>query len=113
MKRFKIGDKVIALTNPVGRVQPRVKGKIYIVKATKFCSECGDQCINIFDEYTAPVSKCICNHRMSSNNMWWTNSKLFAHVQDLESEIAEAVAEEDYEFADILHKIQEEQLIEK
>lgn len=109
-KRFKIGDKVVSLTNPLSEgSQPRVKGKVYKVQAIQYCPGCGTQTINLgyhlppnkFSEY----SDCTCGKEALNEGLYWTLSKYFARVDDLEAAIEEAIAEEDYETAAALRDL--------
>jgi hypothetical protein len=48
MKKFKIGDKVVALVGQIHpNAQPRIKGQIYTVIDIMFCSRDGHQLINL------------------------------------------------------------------
>ena len=108
-KRFQIGDKVVSLTNPTREgSQPRVKGKTYNVQAVQYCSGCGVQVINL--GYHLPnnaiyYSGCICGKEIFNEGLFWTLSKFFAKVDDLETAIEEAVENEDYETAAILRDL--------
>jgi hypothetical protein len=120
-KRFKIGDKVVSLTNPATEgSQPRVKGKTYNVKAVQYCSGCGAQVINL--GYHLPIpnstirysdySDCVCGKEVLNEGLFWTLSKFFARADDLESAIEEAVENEDYETAATLRDLNKEFAIE-
>jgi len=109
-KRFKIGDKVVSLTNPATEgSQPRVKGKTYNVKAVQYCSGCGTQNINL--GYGLPPNKfsnygdCTCGKEALNEGLYWTLSKYFARVDDLDTAIEEAVENEDYETAATLRDL--------
>lgn len=106
MSRFNIGDKVIALTNPT-RVnsQPRVKGQMYIVQKIMYCSNCGIQMINIDPKSILSIFNCTCNNDQPCDGYHFTQSVLFAKVDDLEEELKEAVHNEDYELASILRNV--------
>lgn len=108
MKRFKIGDSVVALNNPTNsRSQPRVKGTVYKVVDIMYCFGCGMQVINI-GERSQPSSGfvvCTCNVRIPNKDLCWTYSEYFAKVDDLADAIEAAVAEEDYETAAMLRDI--------
>jgi hypothetical protein len=114
-KRFKIGDRVVSLTNPATEgSQPRVKGKTYSVQAVQYCSGCGVQVINI--GYRLPnnamiysdYSDCVCGKEVFNEGLFWTLSKFFAKVDDLETAIEEAVQNEDYETAATLRDLNKE-----
>lgn len=48
MNNFKVGEKVVALTNPrKASDRPRVAGQVYTVLAVSYCSSCGMQAIDI------------------------------------------------------------------
>jgi len=104
---FKIGQKVVALTNPPDDTcQPRVKGKIYTVIDVLYCHKCGIQSINLgYKAVHANVVECICGVDKSNEGLRWTLSSLFAPLDNLESSITEAVEKEDYETAQLLHDI--------
>jgi hypothetical protein len=105
-KRFKIGDKVVALTNPKSEFgQPRIKGNTYVVNAIMYCSGCGEQEINIGSSNPKNTTKCTCGELMLSKGLKWTHSHLFTKINDLDSAIEEAVENEDYEMAAILRDL--------
>lgn len=108
MKRFEIGEVVIALTNPRSeRCQPRTKGSTYVVCAIQYCSKCGTQLINIGPKARINISGigvCSCGSYMQHEGLCWTKSDLFARPQELQAEIQEAVAVENYEKA---HELQQ------
>lgn len=112
MKQFKIGDKVIALTNPKdSNGQPRIKGHVYIVEDVLWCAKCGGQKINLgyFDDSIRRT--CICGTPYNGEGKQWTMSKHFALVDDVDAELEEAVEAEDYEFAALLRDAQRELII--
>lgn len=102
MKKFKIGEKVIALTNPLSDMsQRRVKGNIYTVLAISYCYNCGRQAINIDPTpITAEFTRCNCGARQSTHGLWWTNSKYFSKVD--KDSLQEAIDEENYELAALI-----------
>jgi hypothetical protein len=108
-KRFKIGDKVVSLTNPATEgSQPRVKGKTYNVKAIQYCSGCGEQVINLgyhLPDDVSNYSDCNCGKEVFNEGLYWTLSKYFARVDDLDTAIEEAVQNEDYETAATLRDL--------
>lgn len=109
MKRFEIGDKVVALvssTHPF--TQTRIKGNVYTVEDILYCTKCGIQVINIGQKCkgnTGLLECSICGDTSSNRNLGWTQSRYFAKVDDLSEAIEEAVAEEDYETAALLRDI--------
>ncbi len=108
MSKFKIGEKVIALTNPPNdRCQNRVKGHVYEVKAIKYCMGCGQQMINIGGVTSNPYVACIlCGTNFQPNgNLQWTGQRHFAKVEDKSETLEEALANEDYELATILRDL--------
>jgi len=101
--RHSIGDKVVALTNPKDQYcQPRLKGTVYTVLDYKYCSKCGTQAINIGEITTSEYAECSCGSISISNCKCWTDSMHFANIKNIESELLEAIKNEDYEFASIL-----------
>jgi hypothetical protein len=113
-QQFKVGERVIALdscpeTDPSR--QPRVKGKIYEVKAVLYCSGCGSQKINIgYNSLsTSGQLRCDCNKRGDAEGLKWTNSSHFAKLDNIDNLIKEAVEDEDYELAATLRDLQLEE----
>ena len=108
-KWFKIGDNVVALNNPLNsKSQPRVKGKVYKVQAIQYCPGCGTQTINLgyhLPDDVSDYSDCTCGKESSNEGLYWTLSNYFARVDDLETAIEEAIAEEDYETAATLRDL--------
>lgn len=100
---FKIGEKVIPLTNrPSGRHQPRVKGKLYIVLGVNYCNKCGYQDINISGLHNGEISDkidCNCGNSHDNFGLWWTDSRRFIRPEHLEGLMLEKANEEDYESA--------------
>lgn len=99
--KFKIGDKVVALTNTpanvLERCQPRKKGEVYKVIDTKECDNCGSQMVNVSD---TPSSRefllCHCGGKLATDGVHWTLSINFAPVDEI---LAHALEIEDYEYA--------------
>lgn len=115
MGNFKIGEKVIALTNPRDpNSQPRVKGQLYEVLDVLYCSKCGEQLINITTIQThSPTFYCECGQRRIPNhNKYWTYSRFFAKPEELQSELDRAIEEENYEEAITIRDILGEQVKE-
>ena len=107
MNKFKVGDKVIALTNPQSEGgQFRVKGQTYTVEAIQYCHACGCQNINIGEKpvFNSLYIQCSCGSKQPHNNLGWTNSKYFAPIDNLENIMEEAIANEDYELCSLLLK---------
>lgn len=108
-KRFKIGDEVVALNNPKNNLcQPRIKGKTYTVNSVIYCSGCGRQCINlglsIPDNFGSNL-KCSCGKTTPNLRLHWTRSKYFAKLDELDKELEEAIANEDYDTAIIIRDL--------
>lgn len=103
--RHKVGDKVVSLTTRTEfNGQPRVKGQVYEVLNTRFCTCCGEQTINIEPTLSGLTkSRCTCGN-ITHTKLWWTRSTHFANLNNLEENIAEAVETEDYETAAMLDK---------
>lgn len=107
---FKIGDEVIALTNPKNnRCQPRVKGNKYIVKDTLYCSKCGQQRINLGEKTGDWLSNTLicteCKTKQHTENLYWTKSSLFIKPQELQATLEQALKEENFELACTLRDI--------
>lgn len=105
--RHNIGDKVIALNDsPNEFCQFRVKGNIYTVLDTHYCSKCGIQSINIGTQLSGDFTACYdCKHAYDSENKKWTISRLFVKVDDIEELLTEAISNEDYELASTLRDL--------
>lgn len=98
MKKFNVGEKVVALTNSPGNMyQPREKGKVYTVLAVGYCSGCGVQRINVAGKNKAGITKCNCGHEQPNNGLWWTKSQFFSRPCELQAELELAEQEERYE----------------
>jgi protein-arginine kinase activator protein McsA len=99
--KFKISDKVVALTNTPQHVlqqcQPRKKGEVYSVIDTRECDNCGSQMVNVSD---SPSERefllCHCGGRLATNGVHWTLSINFAPVDEV---LAHALEQEEYEYA--------------
>jgi hypothetical protein len=102
MNRFKIDEKVVALSSTptayVNRCQPRVKDEVYAVIDSMFCPACGIQLINVSDSPTqAEFVLCSCSQvKMSTKGVHWTDSKHFAPIDEA---LSNALEEENYEYA--------------
>jgi hypothetical protein len=109
--RHKIGDRVVALTNPMDDdCQPRIKGHVYVVEAICYCAKCGKQAINIgqhIDESRYnDETECDCGYSTKENDwLFYTDSELFAKVDDIEETLTEAINNEDYELASMLRDL--------
>lgn len=112
-KEFKIGDKVIALTNPADwNCQQRKKGQIYSVEAVLYCSNCGHQRINIGGKANGNTGNVVCadcGNAQSHNSLGWTHSKFFAKVDEIGDLLNKALEEENYELCSVLTKIKEDE----
>ena len=105
MRNFKIGDEVIALTNPpTDRCQHRVKGNSYIVKEVVFCPTNGHQAIHIGGRTYSDSGyyNCKCGKKHENYNLGLTTSEAFIHKDDLEEKFEDAIENEDYETAQLL-----------
>lgn len=92
---FKIGQKVIALTNPLNSFsQFRVKGKIYIVKDIMYCCKTGMQSINIGGKANSNRTRCECGELHENKGLGWTHSKYFASVEEKGEMMIEFLIEE-------------------
>lgn len=108
MKKFNIGDKVIALDSSQEEgQQKRVKGQQYIVCDIIYCAKCGMQAINLGEKLNAGWSDkylCTCGARNDNFGLWWSKSDRFAPIDDIENIMEEAIANEDYELCSLLIK---------
>jgi hypothetical protein len=102
MNRFKIDEKVVALSSTpaayINRCQPRVKDEVYAVIDSMFCPVCGIQLINVSDSPTqAEFVLCSCSQvKMNTKGVHWTDSKHFAPIDEA---LSHALEEENYEYA--------------
>lgn len=111
-KIFKYGQSIVALTNtPLDtdfRYQKRTRGNVYKVHEIQFCCKCGVQMINIGQVSCSTLNdtlECNCGNEQDALGLYWTESKHFCGMDDLEEEMLFASEKEDYEFAGELKKI--------
>lgn len=109
MNNFKIGETVIALTNPHSeRCQDRIKGKEYTVTNIFYCQTTGEQMININNNTRNHnvIIRCVCGQRHNTySNLQFTLSKLFVRPQNISEQIKKAVEIEDYDTAILLRDL--------
>lgn len=81
---FKVGQKVVALSNPKNsNSQPRVKGKIYTVQDVMYCDKTGKQNINIGFYTKIKLLNCsFCGGTHKTNGKCWTNIRHFKPLHD-------------------------------
>ena len=109
---FNIGDQVVALSNGECPSQPRNKGDIYTITNIFYCSTEGKQLVNINN--TKSCSKtgyisCGCGKKHRKDDHFaYTYSTEFALLENLSDYVEAAIEEENYETADLLHKIMNE-----
>jgi hypothetical protein len=104
--RHSIGDKVVALTNPLNNLcQNRVKGTVYTVLDYTYCSKCGIQSINIGVFTTLEKSECSCGNISLSKGKYWTDSFHFANVDNIKEALSESIKTENYELSSLLRDI--------
>lgn len=109
---FKVGEKVIALTNPSSELgQPRKKGRLYKVNAVMYCSGCGNQVINIGVKSNITSTKCGCNNSQPTNGLWWTNSQHFVRPEEISEAITHFAEKEEFEICGVLKKFEQENLV--
>jgi len=99
--KFKIGDKVVALTDTppavASRCQPRKQGEVYSVLDSRECKTCTSQMINVSDSPSkAEFLLCYCGDKIKTDGVHWTLSLNFAPVDEM---LAHALEQEDYEYA--------------
>lgn len=91
---FKVGEKVVALTNPEnGRCQSRKAGNVYTVMAVSYCVGCGSQRINIGVVDSAPFVRCYCGSRQPTQGFAWTGSRYFTRPISNEYKLEVAIPE--------------------
>jgi hypothetical protein len=107
--RFNRGDCVIALTNPLdSSCQYRIKGNTYKVHDVLYCSNCGEQSINIehpAKDIDLSWIKCDCEHLQPSNGKGWTYSRHFFKPEDADKLLQQAIEIEDYDTAIFIRDI--------
>ena len=106
-QRFKIGDRVISLTNPLNsQCQPRIKGNEYTINKVMYCSSCGQEMVNI-----GPLSRTgnvMCQFDgsiINNGGFMMTRSVHFVKIDDIDIAIEELLKVEDYETCQILKDI--------
>lgn len=109
MKNFKVGDIVVALTNPRTELcQSRIKGNEYNVGAILYCPHCGSQKINI--GCVGTMSTLLCNScgkgGIPNNGLAWTDSKHFILKEDMQETLEEALQDENYDLAILLRDLE-------
>lgn len=108
MNRFKVGDNIVALTNPDNSTcQPRIKGNEYKVMASQYCMGCGIQMINVtggLNPFDTVI--CDCGNIQPSQGLWLTYSKHFIKKEDMQEVFETALQEEDYELAGLLRDLE-------
>jgi hypothetical protein len=115
MRRFKIGEKVVALNSSTHeKAQPRVKGKIYTVTMIMNCQLCGEELINVNNNPSITnVLECECKHTMNNFHRAFTFGKFFAPIDELDILIEQCVEDENYEDAQLFTEVLETTFIEK
>jgi hypothetical protein len=102
MSKFKTGDIVIAITSKVCKINPREEGEAYKVRGVMKCPSCSDEYVCITDETFRPKTiKCAeCGFDQVKSNHPWT-SVIHFRLQgaNLEEQIKDALAVENYELA--------------
>ena len=83
-KEFKVGDEIIAITNPSNNYcQQREIGETYTVKHITYCTCCGTQMVNITDtNCNYKNGNCGCGTQYHTRGMFWTGSKHFIKRED-------------------------------
>ncbi len=109
-QNFNIGDKVIALTNPLDQYcQPRKKGNKYIINGLLYCCKCGHQMINIGKKINRTIMndtiECFCGNTQNADGNFWTSNKHFIKADNIDQAIEQCVEVEDYEFASVLRDL--------
>jgi len=100
MSKFKVGDKVIALVTTLkpGFSQNLIKGKIYVIQKIKYCSECGEQSINIGENEERKSIRCKnCGSSFESKGYAYSSSKRFVLLDEIDELVEECINNEDYE----------------
>ncbi len=115
MKRieFKVGQKVVALMTHNNELHTIFKGGIYTVTEVEYCRKCSIQAVGVgyYDKMVDEVY-CVCGNIDSPFSTASTfSSSRFASLDNLSESIEEAVSNEDYELAQTLTEVAQEQLI--
>ena len=110
---FKVGQKVVALCSYHNNAHSVSKGKIYTISETWYCSVCGVQAIGFGWTALYNTKTCTNNHITPSSGIesYFASSR-FAPLDNLSESIEEAVSNEDYELAQTLTEVAQEQLIQ-
>lgn len=111
MEKFKKGDKIIALVSTKRRnTQPRVKGKVYIVRDIHDCPNCDNQYVNFGYETKKTYKKCnVCGCSFESEELKWTLSKYYIKENDIQKTLKSALEREDYKLAIMIRDINKEE----
>lgn len=111
-KEFTVGEKVIALSTATiaDGYQPRIKGKEYIVTSLYYCPNTGVQKINInnytYEESSYNLTGCKCGQsHVIYSSVVFSSAEHFARREDLQNELAEAIANEDYDKAILIRDL--------
>ncbi len=117
MKRieFKVGQKVVCINTSslvsTKEVKPKlIKGKIYTVNSIIYCGQCGTQKVDVGLIIDVSGVVCCCGFVLEPTARW-AASQRFAPIDNLSESIEEAVSNEDYELAQTLTEVAQEQLI--
>lgn len=103
MKKFKIGDELLCISEPLNDITVKL-GDIITVNEVAYCIKCGSQSINVGPcRYAA--NRCLCGCRTSKDSIRWYGSIRFILLDNLEKEMQEAVENENYDKAIILRDL--------
>jgi len=100
--KFKVGDKVVAVTSNNLKVGRRDAGEQYTVKISMQCLECGEEhiCISTQELPKSYNMACGgCKEKSFKSNRMWHRAVHFIHATNLEEQLKIALELEDYELA--------------
>lgn len=113
--RHKVGDRVVALSSSNDPYTPEHKrGVIYKVLSVSYCKKCGCQSIGIGTssrDYDYTSTMCYCGFRDHYDGSHELMSFRFAPLDNLSQYISEAEQNEDFELAQLLTEIAQQELI--
>jgi hypothetical protein len=104
IKKFQIGDSVIALSSAKLPNQPRTKGSVYDVTRIMYCTTSGAQFINIGDTTAKGISgylKCDCGqtHKHHGFAFSYSSNFILNDPKAFADSLEEAVENEDWDGA--------------
>jgi hypothetical protein len=100
--KYKVGDKVVAVTGNDGKYTKRVIGKVYTVTMVAGCMSCNTEYLCLSDiqlpkSYNLTCASC--KESSFRSNRMWHRSIHFTSADNLEEQLRIALEQENYELA--------------